>query len=259
MSFEINKIYCENNLETMARMPAGFLDLIVTSPPYNCGKDYATISDSLSHNKYWEFTENWLMAAFRSLGDGGRLAVNLAWWMGKKPRIDVPYEFKRIALDVGFLFLDKILWIKGSPSGVHVTGNGWGTYLSPSGPAIRCASEPILIFAKGRRGRGVISGAGRGACIRGDITKKEFHNWTIDTWFISGVSNKLHPAVFPYEIPKRLIKLYTYPGELVYDPFLGSGTTIKAARDLGRNWIGSEISSEYVDLASDRIAQAILF
>jgi modification methylase len=117
--------------------------------------------------------------------------------------------------------------------------------LSPSGPSIRCATEPILVFAKGRRGRRRLSGAGRGACIRGDMTQEEWMAWTVDAWFVRGDSDPAHPAVFPLAIPRRLIKLYTYPGEVVLDPHNGRGTTTTAAKQLGRHWIGIDANPDY--------------
>jgi len=199
----------------MAGIPESGVDLVVTSPPYNCGMDYETYQDSLPWSEYWDAASRWVAACYRVVSDGGRLAVNLPWWMGSKPRRDVPFEFKRLAIDAGWTFLDKITWVKGNEENVHTSGGfsgggcGWGTYLSPSGPSIRCASEPILIFSKGGRGRGRVSGEGNGKCVAGDISKSEWMAWTLDVWHVRGASDASHPAVFPAEIPKRLIKLYT--------------------------------------------------
>ena len=240
------------------------VDMIITSPPYNCGKRYGTYLDNLSYNGYWEFIEKWLSVSFESLCQGGRMAVNIPWWIGKKPRKDYPFKFKEIAKKLDYLFLDKITWIKGNGINQHVSGGwggggcGWGTYMSPSGPAIRCASEPILIFSKDSRGRKRISGKGKGDCLKGDISKDEFLKWTIDTWFINGNVNKQHPATFPIELPTRLIKLYTYPNEIIIDPFMGSGTTLRAAKDLGRKAIGIEIEEKYCEIAVERLRQQVL-
>jgi len=86
------------------------------------------------------------------------------------------------------------------------------------------------------------------------MTKEEWMEWTLDVWFVRGVSDKKHPAVFPVEIPKRLIKLYTYPGETVLDPHNGSGTTCEAARLTGRHWIGIDKEEIYVENAKRRLA-----
>lgn len=251
-----------NCLDVLPSLAPGSVALAVTSPPYNCGKDYGAGGDSMPWDDYWRFTREWLDALLPALVDGGRLAVNLPWWMGKKPRRDVPFAFKQAALDAGYLFLDKIIWIKGGEGNVHVSGgfggggSGWGTYLSPSGPAIRCASEPILIFSKGSRGRKAISGEGRGACVRGDMTREEFHAWTVDAWFLRGSVDREHPATFPVEIPRRLIKLYTFPGEAVVDPFMGVGTTGLACAATGRRFIGIEREPRFFAVAERRIAEA---
>jgi site-specific DNA-methyltransferase (adenine-specific) len=179
--------------------------------------------------------------------------------MMKKPRRDVPFEFKAVAIATGYQFLDKIIWVKGDETNVHTSGGwggggcGWGTYCSPSGPSIRCASEPILIFSKGSRGRKVVSGEGHGQCVRGDIKKEEWLEWTKDVWFVRGKSSRQHPAIFPEAIPLRLVKLYTYPGETVLDPFVGIGTTCQAALSLDRDAIGIEIEPTYVEIAKQRI------
>lgn len=231
--------------------------LCVTSPPYNCGKDYEKVMD---YEDYYLFTGSWMRGAYKSLISGGRLAVNIPWWIFKKPRLDAVDLYKRAALHAGFMFLDKIIWIKGDENNVHVSGGyggggcGWGTYMSPSGPSIRCASEPILIFCKESRGRKVLSGKGRGDCVKGDMTKEEFMKFTTDTWFIRGGGNIGHPATFPVDIPYRLIKLYTFPGEVVVDPFMGSGTSGQAAISVGRKFIGIELHKKYYDMAVVNIA-----
>ena len=239
-------------IDVLAGMPKGFVDLTVTSPPYNCGKDYGVYKDDLPWMQYWANTTAWLSQVYRVTSSGGRLCVNLPWWMSKKPRRDVVAEFKKVAEAAGWLFIDKIIWIKGTPENQHTSGGyggggcGWGTYMSPSGPSVRCASEPILVFAKDSRGRGRVSGKGRGDCIKGDMTKDEWMQWTIDVWHIAGASSKIHPAVFPKEIPRRLIGLYTWPNDVVLDPFAGTGTTLRVAKEMGRRWVGIELNEAYV-------------
>lgn len=242
-------------MEVMHGFPEETFDLIFTSPPYNCGKKYDGYEDKLSQRQYWAFTRKWVEQSMRTLKTGGRLVVNLPWWMGKKPRTDVEYEFKKVALNEGFLFIDKIIWIKGGEENQPTSGSGWGTYLSPSGPAIRCVTEPILVFAKGSRGRGVTSDEGRGLCVRGDVTKDEWMKWTKDAWFVPGKSNKDHPAVFPLEVATRIIKLYTFPGDTVLDPFVGSGTVLLASQELGRVGVGIDVSEKYVQYTRDRVGQ----
>ena len=258
MRMDIN-FFCGDCLNLLPTIKENSVDLVVTSPPYNCGKNYGGKTDLLNVKDYWLFTHKWLGCCFRVLSHGGRLAVNLPWWMGKKPRLEVPFSFHRIATECGFLFLDKIVWAKGSTNNLHVSGgwggggSGWGTWLSPSGPSIRCASEPILVFAKGSRGRTRISGEGRGRCVRGDINKEEFLSWTVDVWHVPGGRHPVHPAVFPEEIPNRLIRLYTFPDETVLDPFSGVGTTGVVCKKVGRKFLGIELNQEYVNISLERL------
>ena len=254
------QLYHGDCLDVLKTLESGSVDAVVTSPPYNCGKNYGTASDNRAD--YWTFTGAWVSESYRILAPGGRLCVNLPWWMGKKPRLEVPFMFHRIATERSFLFLDKIIWAKGDEGNLHVSGgyggggSGWGTWCSPSGPAVRCASEPILIFAKKSRGRKRISGLGNGNCLKGDMSKEEFLAWTIDVWMVRGQHDPEHPAVFPAEIPQRLIRLYTYPGETILDPFMGSGATGAVCVRTGRNFIGIEIDKGYFAIAQKRITEA---
>jgi site-specific DNA-methyltransferase (adenine-specific) len=251
----LNQVFCGDNIDLMSSFENEVIDFIITSPPYNCNKDYGLYLDNKTWDEYWIITKTWIQHSLRLLKSGGRLAVVIPWWMGKKPRRDFPFELKKIALDCGFLFLDKILWIKGTEDNLYVNGTGWGTYMSPSGPSIRCASEIILVFSKDSRGRKVISGKGKGDCVKGDITKEEFFAWTIDTWFIRGESDKNHPAVFPIEIPTRLIKLYTFKHDIILDPFCGRGTSLLAAKKLERNYFGIDINPKYCQLARKKLEE----
>ena len=250
-------LYHGDCLEVLPTLDAGSVDLVVTSPPYNCGKDYATYDDDLEITEYFDWVELWLKECKRCLGHGGRVAVNIPWWIGRKPRIFTLPHYCRAAVSAGLLIADKIIWVKGNENGLRGDlGTGWGTWMSPSGPSIRCASEPILVFVNGSRGRGRISGDGRGACVHGDMTKEEFLAYTTDVWMVQGRSDQEHPAVYPKEIPGRLTRLYTWPGETVLDPFMGSGTTGLACAEANRSFIGIEIDRGYYEIAERRIAEA---
>ena len=189
---------------------------------------------------------------------GGRLAANLPWWMGKKPRRDVPYEFQTIARALGWLMLDKIIWVKGDENNIHTSGGwggggcGWGTYLSPSGPSIRCASEPILILAKGAA-VAVASSPAKGGPVRaGDMTKEEWMEWTMDVWFVRGASDRQHPAVSAGN-PEAAHQTLHLPGDVVLDPHNGSGTTTTTAQLLGRQFVGIDANPEYCRTAEARV------
>lgn len=241
----------------LARVPAESIELCVTSPPYNCGKEYGDHDDAMNLVAYWDFMSSVFSGVSRSLVPSGRFAVNIPWWIGKKPRVFTMESFIDCARRAGLTLIDKIIWIKGSERGLRGDlGTGWGTWLSPSGPSVRCASEPILVFAKGDRGRRKVSGEGRGRCLPGDMTKDEFLAYTTDCWFIQGRSDRERDAVFPHELPRRLIKLYSWPGETVLDPFTGSGTTGEACMEIGRNFVGMELDAEGHAIAHRRISEA---
>ena len=128
----------------------------------------------------------------------------------------------------------------------------WGSWLSASNPQFRSFTEHILVFHKEVPRKEPVG--------ESDITKDEFLKWTKNTWFIMPSKDVNHPAVFPIEIPYRCIKIFSYVGDLIYEPFLGSGTTVEACRVLKRNFIGSEISKKYYDnYTNGALSQTFLF
>lgn len=116
----LGRIVCGDRTEILRSLPPESVDFTVTSPPYNCGKDYGATSDSVPWEIYWQQTREWLAEVLRVTKPGGRIAVNLPWWMGKKPRRDVPYEFQTAARGLGWLMLDKIIWVKGDENNIHL-------------------------------------------------------------------------------------------------------------------------------------------
>jgi site-specific DNA-methyltransferase (adenine-specific) len=139
----------------------------------------------------------------------------------------------------------EIIWRKAKGAG----GNcAWGSWCSPANPVIRDVHEYALCFSKGRFDR-VVSG-------EATVTRDEFLEDTISVWEIAPESAKRvgHPAPFPVELPRRFIELYTFKGELVLDPFIGSGSTAVAAAQTGRAWVGYEISDEYAEMTRKRVA-----
>jgi len=239
-------------------MPAVTCQLVVTSPPYNCGKTYDEYDDGLRDADYWQMLAAFAIASHASIGRGCRVICNVPWWIGKKPRRSYPDQLMALMRSLGFLFTDKITWVKGAVGApLHTSNQAWGTFCSPSGPAIRCVSEPILMFSKESRGRGVTNGEGKGACVRNEITTERFAKLTQDVWLIPAAGSKGHPATFPVELPKRLIELYTFEQDVVCDPFMGSGTTLLAAEQVGRSAIGIEVSERYCELATQRLENYI--
>lgn len=156
--------------------------------------------------------------------------------------------------DVGLLEREQLTWVKSEdPEGVVTTSTAWGSWRSPSNPVLRAVAEPVYIADCGSH-----TYAGDGA---GDTTEEEFKAWTRNAWFIpneGGVVSRwgAHPAPFPVELPRRLMKLYTWPGDLIVDSFMGLGATGVAALETGRRFFGCDISAVYVDRARRRLVAA---
>jgi site-specific DNA-methyltransferase (adenine-specific) len=238
---EVNRIYVQS-AESMPQVSDDSVALMVTSPPYFAGKDYDSEG---TFDEYLEMLRAVFAETYRKLQPGGRAVVNLAN-LGRRPYIPLTHLVGSLMLDIGYLMRGEIIWQKAKGA----SGNcAWGSWMSPANPVIRDVHEYCLCFSKGRFDR-VIRGAPT-------VTKEEFLESTLSVWEIppESASRARHPAPFPVELPRRFIQLYTYEGDLVLDPFLGSGTTAVAAEESGRTWIGYETSEEYARIARERIEE----
>ncbi len=231
--------------------------LICTSPPYNCRVDYDGFADWLPWDDYWHgLIEPSLRECHRVLGHGGRIAINLAnvvrqnvpserprpdyqgRWRWKPPGANGDHWAMMIAPriwalleEIGFLPREQLTWIKTARPEDIATSTAWGSWRSHARPP-----------------------------GRSDLTAEEFKAWTRNAWMIpTGNAQQFdHPCVFPIELPRRLIKLYSYVGDTVLDPFMGSGTTLQAARLLRRQAVGIEQSAKYCGVAAGRVCQLLL-
>jgi site-specific DNA-methyltransferase (adenine-specific) len=229
------------NSEEMTRLPDASIHLMVTSPPYNARKEY---DEDLTLEEYLQFLENVFRETYRVLVPGGRACVNVAN-LGRKPYIPLNAFISLMMVEIGYLMRGEIIWDKGSSVG---SSTAWGSWLSASNPTLRDVHEYILVFSKGRFKR---QKNGRVSTIeRDDFLELTKSVWQFPTESASRVG---HPAPFPVELPRRLIELYTFEGDVVLDPFMGSGTTALAALDTGRRYVGYELDAGYVDLAQQRI------
>lgn len=235
-----------SSAERMSELPDSCVHLMVTSPPYNVGKDY---DDDLSLDEYRLFLKRVWGEVRRVLVPGGRACINLAN-LGRKPYIPLHAFIIRDLLDLEFLMRGEIIWDKGASSSASTA---WGSWQSASNPTLRDAHEYILVFSKDSFRRDRVEGR------RDTIQKEEFLEFTKSVWTFSAESARKvgHPAPFPVELPYRLIQLYTFEGEVVLDPFMGSGQTALAALRSGRRFVGYEINSEYVALSEKRIAKQV--
>jgi site-specific DNA-methyltransferase (adenine-specific) len=239
----LDKIFCKSS-ENMDELPDNSVHLMVTSPPYNVGKEY---DRNLTLKEYREFLKKVWKEVFRVLVPGGRACINIAN-LGRKPYIPLHAFIVEDMTDLGFLMRGEIIWNKASSAS---PSTAWGSWLSAANPTLRDIHEYILVFSKGSFTRKNI---GR---RKSTISKREFLEFTKSIWTFPAVSAKEigHPAPFPVELPYRLIQLYTFEGEVVLDPFMGSGQTAIAAIKTGRHFVGYEIEEKYVSLANQRIKE----
>ncbi len=226
----------------MSMLPDESVHLMVTSPPYNVGKEY---DEDLDMDEYRGLLKAVFREVYRKLVVGGRACVNVAN-LGRRPYIPLHSFIIEDMLDLGFLMRGEIIWQKAASAGASTA---WGSWMSASNPTLRDVHEYILVFSKSSMRR---EKEGR----KSTIARDEFLEYTKSVWSFPTESAKRvgHPAPFPEELPYRLIQLYTFEGDVVLDPFCGSGTTCIAALKTNRHYVGFDINEEYVNLAKDRIS-----
>ena len=245
------KIFNEDCLITLQKIPKNSIDITITSPPYNLNIDYNNYSDDKNIDDYIKWMTKILECLYISTKNGGRICINVppdigALKDGSKISLDTVYY--NILHKVGFKYRTKIVWNKNTIT----SRTAWGSFCSPSNPNILPSFEYILVFYKGNPKK-----EGNKELI--DITKEEFIPWTNGMWNIATESAKKigHPAPYPVELCDRLVKMFSYKKDIVFDPFMGSGTTGVSAIKNDRNFIGCEISEEYVTIAESRINNII--
>ena len=254
----IDEIVC-GDARSMSEVADGSVALVVTSPPYFAGKEYETALGQghipATYLDYLQMLEDVFAECVRKLEPGGRIAVNVAN-LGRKPYRSLAADVIAILQDrLGLLLRGEIIWQKGRGA----TGScAWGSFRSASNPVLRDLTERVIVAGKGRFDRAVPVKVRqkKGLPAAATVTKDEFMEATLDVWELPAESATRvgHPAPFPVELPQRLIELYTYEGDVVLDPFMGSGTTAVAAVRTGRHYAGYETDADYVAAAEARVA-----
>ncbi|MFP3868694.1 MAG: DNA-methyltransferase [Desulfobacteraceae bacterium] len=242
----LNKIFCKTS-ELMEKLPDVSIHLMVTSPPYNVGKEY---DEDLTLDGYRQFLKRVWQEVARVLVPGGRACINVAN-LGRKPYVPLHAYIAEDMQDLGLLMRGEIIWNKAASAS---PSTAWGSWRSAANPTLRDVHEYILVFSKGNFSR-------KNPLKReSTITKDDFLEFTKSIWtFPAEPARKVgHPAPFPVELPYRLIQLYTFKGEVVLDPFMGSGQTAIAALKAGRSYVGYELEEQYVRLAARRINECRL-
>lgn len=241
----LNKIFCKSS-ERMEELPDNSVHLMVTSPPYNVGKEY---DENLSLNEYRQFLKKVWKEVYRVLVPGGRACINVAN-LGRKPYIPLHSFIIEDMQELGFLMRGEIIWNKASTAS---PSTAWGSWLSPKNPVLRDIHEYILVFSKEAFSR--VNHDEQPATM----TRDEFLELTKSVWTFGAESARKigHPAPFPVELPLRCIKLYTFENDIVLDPFMGSGATAIAALTSNRRFIGYDINKQYVKIAEKRINEIL--
>jgi site-specific DNA-methyltransferase (adenine-specific) len=230
--------------EAMTELPDNSVALMVTSPPYHVGKDY---DSDAPFDEFLALLRRVLAETHRALEPGGRAVVNVAN-LGRRPYIPLSSLVTGIACELGFFPRGEVIWVKAAGAG----GNcAWGSWRSASNPTLRDVHEYCLCFSKGRMQR-----VRRGVST---IERDEFLEATLSVWHLPPESARRvgHPAPFPVALARRFIELYTFAGDVVLDPFMGSGSTAVAAIEAGRRFVGYELDASYAELARERVRLAI--
>lgn len=216
------------------------IQLVITSPPYNVGINYDTHSDNMGYTEYIKWLTDVFVFLYEKLVDGGRLCINIAP-TGIKNFTPIHHDLITNLRCAGYRFITEIIWYKQN----RTARTAWGSWMSPSCPYVLPSWEYVYVLQKGER---LLDDK------KSDITKEEFLKFIDGFWSITPeVKKKGHPVPFPKELVYRLIKLYTYPGDMVCDPFGGSGTVALVARETSRDFICAEISPEYSEIAKTSI------
>jgi DNA modification methylase-like len=242
----------------MTEVPDKSVHLVITSPPYWQLKDYGT-DDQIGFNDTYEAYINHLnlvwKECYRVLYDGCRLCINIgdqfarSVYYGRYKVIPIHSEIIRFCEAVGFDFMGQIIWQKATT--MNTTGGGavMGSFPHPRNGIVKLDFEYILLFKKqGNAPKPTSEQKAQSA-----MTNEEWNTYFNGHWYFNGAKQNKHLAMFPEELPKRLIKMFSFPEETVLDPFMGSGTTAAVANTLGRNSIGYEINPDFIPLIQERI------
>lgn len=234
------------------------VQLIITSPPYWQLKDYGSNNQIGFNNSYEEYINNlnlvW-MECERILSEGCRLCINIgdqfarSVYYGRYKVVPIRTEIIRFCETLKMDYMGAIIWQKATTMNTSGGGAIMGSFPYPRNGILKIDYEFILIFKKlGNPPKPTLEQKENSI-----MTKEEWNQYFSSHWNFSGVKQSEHIAMFPEELPKRLIKMFSFAGETIFDPFLGSGTTSLAAKNLGRNSIGYEINKEFESIIKEKL------
>lgn len=234
---ENGMLYCGDATKVLELLEPNSFNCIFTSPPYNCKVEYDVYDDNKSLKEYLEFLNKIFTLCVDKLGEGGHLGIQIAN-TGRQPYTPLT-DFVTTALFDKIQMRGEIIWDKQNMT----SATAWGSFMSPNCPSLRDSHEYIEVFRKEGNRKGI-----------SDITKEEFMLFTRAIWNVKPETQlREHPAPFPEELARRFIKLYSFVGETVLDPFAGSGTTALVCEKIKRKWIMIELSEKYCELIKKRV------
>jgi len=240
----INKIICDDSLTVLKKLPDNCVDLVFTSPPYNFDMGYDQHDDNYNWDEYFTMLFDIFKECVRVIKYGGRIVINIQPFFSEY--IPSHHFVSKFFLDEGLIWKSEILWEKNHRNCAYTA---WGSWKSPSGPYFKYTWEFLEVFCKGN-----LKHEGSSDMI--DITGNEFKTWVDAKWSIAPERNMKdyeHPAMFPPELAYRVLKLFSYQGDVILDPFNGAGTTTLVAKETGRNFIGIDISEKYCEISENRL------
>lgn len=244
----LNTIVTGDSQVKLKTLPDNCIDLVFTSPPYNFGLDYGGSDDAVFWDNYFSQLFKIFDECIRVLKFGGRLVVNVQPLFSDY--IPSHHLISNHFLKRGMIWKGEILWEKNN---YNCKYSAWGSWKSPSSPYLKYTWEFIEVFCKGSLKK-------EGKPEDADIDADDFKKWVNAKWSIAPerkMKEYNHPAVFPEELARRVIQLFSFKGDVVLDPFNGVGTTTLVAHQFGRRYIGIDISPQYSKVALDRINQCL--
>lgn len=242
----------------MSELEDESVHLIVTSPPYWQLKDYGTENQIGFHDDYENYINHLNLTwkeCFRVLHKGCRLCINIgdqfarSTYYGRYKIIPIHTEFVKFCETIGFDFMGQIIWQKVTTMNTSGGASIMGSYPNPRNGIVKLDFEYILLFKK----QGNAPKPSKEQKENSIMTNEEWNTYFNGHWHFPGAKQDKHLAMFPEELPHRLIKMFSFPGETVLDPFLGSGTTALAAKNLNRNSVGYEINQDFIPIIREKI------
>ena len=242
----------------MSRVSDQSVHLVITSPPYWQLKDYGTADQIGFHESYESYINNLNLVwneCYRVLHPGCRLCVNIgdqfarSVYYGRYKVIPIRTEIIKFCETIGFDYMGAVIWQKVTTCNTTGGATVMGSYPYPRNGILKLDYEFILLFKK----QGSTPALSKQQKEQSIMTKEEWNTYFSGHWQFAGAKQKGHLAMFPEELPARLIKMFSFCEETVLDPFLGSGTTSLAACNLGRNSVGYEINDEFIPIIKDKL------